>query len=104
MFSSQSFDHDYPGICEVMEGDANALSREDDAEAVQLSKLNANIISKFESIFQNTNFVGEALNAEIDDLLLRLRLWAADIEADSDTFDLLDNKYPEEAAAVRIYL
>lgn len=105
MSPPQVFDQEHPGAYEDIEGVGSfSSSLSDDAEVVQLSALYGSILSRFESLFEGRHRILEVFAAELDDLLLQLRLWAADIKVETGSLDLLDLEYHEEAVAIRIHL
>jgi hypothetical protein len=91
---------------EDIEDDVGSFSssQSHDAEAAPLSTLYGAILARVESLITNKNRIVEDIGAELDNLLLQLRLWATDIKADTGSLDLLDREYHDEAAAIQIHL
>jgi hypothetical protein len=88
-------------------GSFSSSSWSEEADNVPTAQFFGAILQRFESLSwgqKKLEGIEECARVKLDDLLLHLRLWATDIKAETNSLDLLDRAYHNEAAAVRIHL
>ena len=72
-----------------------------DETGMSLVDLYNNILSKHAGLIKASP---RRLRLQIDNLLLHFRLWGTEINVDSGSLEILEEKYPEQASAVNVLL